>query len=221
MLADPSIIKGEDCKFHLISHSSTLIKRVCRATVQAEAYQLQYSSEEGDRIRAAIAAMRGQLDSKDWEATAAASFQQIWFTDCKSVHDSLINPVMAKMADKRLSIEIASMRQSLWRERGQRIGEPTVQDEMPSHPTDIVRWIDTDVMLADPLTKQMEANKLVEAMDSNTWNIRQPIESVIKKRAKQLARRKNPETATEEKQATDESDGRNDSDQEHSMTSMD
>ena len=88
LLADPSIVEGDDCKFHLISHSSTLIKRVCRATVQAEAYQLQYSNEEGDRIRAAIAGMRGQLDSRNWEATAAASMRQIWFTDCKSVHDA-------------------------------------------------------------------------------------------------------------------------------------
>ena len=158
--------------------------------------------------------------------------QQLWFTDCKSAHDSLVNPVMAKMADKRLSIEIASMRQSLWREQGQRIGDPTVQDEMPTYPTDIVRWIDTDVMLADPLTKQMEANKLMEAMDSNVWNIRQPIESVIKKRAKQLARSKNPEripdvVATEEETATggsakdnESKDGESSSDPEH-MSEMD
>ena len=95
-------------------------------------------------------------------------------------------------------IEIASMRQNLWREHGQTVGDPTVQDEMPTHPTDILRWIDTGVMLADPLTKQMEANKLIEALDSNTWNARQPIESVIKKRAKQLARSKNPEIITGE-----------------------
>ena len=113
------------------------------------------------------------------------------------------------------------MRQSLWRERGQSIGDPTVQDEMPTHPTDVVRWIDTDVMLAGPLTKQMEASKLVEAMDSNTWNIRQPIESVIKQRAKQLARSKNPELAPEvatEEEATGESGSEDDSDQGRSVT---
>ena len=111
-------------------------------------------------------------------------------------------------------------------------GEPTVQDEMPTHPTDIVRWIDTDVMLADPLTKQMEATKLTEAMDSNIWNVRQPIESIVKKRVKQLARRKDPETVPEvatEEEATGGSNVENDSDQEYSndsdqgrlMTSMD
>ena len=160
--------------------------------------------------------MRGQLDSRNWEATAAANLQQIWFTDCKSVHDALVNPVMAKMADKRLSIEFASMRQSLWRERGEKVGDPTVQDEMPKHPTDKVRWIDTDVMLADPLTKQMEAIKLIEALDSNMWNIRQPIESIVKKRAKQLSRRKNPEQVPEATEATEESESESGSFQEHS-----
>ena len=70
------------------------------------------------------------------------------------------------------------------------------------------------------------------AMDSNIWNIRQPIESIVKKRAKQLARRKNPEIVPEvatEEEATGGSNVGNDSDQEHSndseqehsMTSMD
>ena len=53
-----------------------------------------------------------------------------------------------------------------------------------------MRWIDTDVMIADPLTKAMEADKLMAALDSNHWDIEQLIESVIKKKAKQLARLK-------------------------------
>jgi hypothetical protein len=38
----------------------------------------------------------------------------------------------------------------------------------------------------------MEPNKLNEALDSNYWNLTQPIESILKKRAKQLQRRKTP-----------------------------
>ena len=34
--SDPSITDGEDCKFYLIRHSSTLMKRVCCATVPKE-----------------------------------------------------------------------------------------------------------------------------------------------------------------------------------------
>ena len=102
------------------------------------------------------------------------------------------------MTDKRLSIEIASMRQDLWRMPGQKAGNPYVQDERPKHPTDDVRWIDTDVMLADPLTKVMEPVKLLEALESNFWDTQQPLESVLKKKAKQLARRKTVDPSPEE-----------------------
>ena len=63
-------------------------------------------------------------------------------------------------------------------------------DEVPTDTTDKVRWIDTDCMLADPLTKVMEPWKLDEALESNYWSVKQPIESILKKRAKQLQRRK-------------------------------
>ncbi|CAE7258466.1 unnamed protein product [Symbiodinium natans] len=69
------------------------------------------------------------------------------------------------------------------------------QDDRPEEPTDEVRWIDTDVMVADPLTKVMESTKLVECLFTNCLKVEQPIESVIKKRAKQLQRRKTADPA--------------------------
>ena len=37
----------------------------------------------------------------------------------------------------------------------------------PEDATDLVRWIDTDVMVADPLTKTMEPVKLAEILDTS------------------------------------------------------
>jgi hypothetical protein len=102
---------------------------------------------------------------------------------------------MTKMADKRLAIEVACLRQNLWREVGEEIGNPTIRDDIPEKATDSIRWIDTDVMVADPLTKVMEPTKLLATMDSNSWDVSQPIEAVAKKRAKQASRRKNFLTA--------------------------
>ena len=76
------------------------------------------------------------------------------------------------------------------RAKGEDCGDPYYLDDRPIEPTDEVRWIDTDVMVADPLTKVMESTKLVECLTTNKLNIEQPIDSVIKKRAKQLQRRK-------------------------------
>jgi hypothetical protein len=190
ILATPNLGDGDECHFHLIGHGSTIVKRVCRSTVQAEAYSLQAGVEEGDRLRAAVADLRGHLDMKCWESSSTASMKQIWITDCKSVEQVLLRPTLAKMADKRLSIEVASLRQSLWRRRGDSSSSPMIEDDRPSDVTDHVRWIDTDVMIADPLTKQMDAGKLNEALTTNYWSFKQPVESVLKKRAKQLARRK-------------------------------
>ena len=58
------------------------------------------------------------------------------------------------------------------------------------HRTDFLRWVDTDVLIVDPLTKRMDPEKLVRAMMEGTWNLAQPIEILMKKRAKQLQRRK-------------------------------
>ena len=196
MLASLKSLATSKVRGHVISYNSTTIKRACRSTVQAETYNLSDTVEEADRIRAGIADLHGMLDHKQWEASAAAFMPNIWFTDCRSARDSLSKSVLTKMADKRLMTEIASLRQNLWREPGELVGNPATRDLMPTNATDRIRWIDTDVMIADPLTKSMEADKLQAVLDTNIWDISQPIESVAKKRAKQLGRRKRQETIT-------------------------
>ena len=74
-----------------------------------------------------------------------------------------------------------------------------MDDERPTEVTDAVLWVDTDVMLADPLTKRMDAKKLWEALDSNFWDMKQPIESLRKKKLKQEQRRKTEQFTEEEK----------------------
>ena len=141
-------------------------------------------------LRAAVADLFGALDLKRWEASAAKFMRQIWFTDCKSLEETLKNPKCSKHSDKRLSIEIASLRQDLWRKKGEEAGDPYEEDYRPSDEllTDTVRWIDTDVMVADPLTKVMEPTKLVHVMETNELDVKQPIDSIVKKRAKTTPR---------------------------------
>ncbi|CAE7834664.1 unnamed protein product [Symbiodinium sp. CCMP2592] len=177
-LTDGALWKGNKGSIHPILWASNLVRRVCRSTIQAEAYTLQAGVEDGDVLRAAVTDIFGCLDMKRWEATSAKFVKQIWMTDCKSLELTLSNPKCNKHSDKRLSIEIKA-------------GDPFYDDYKPADDqlTDIVRWIDTDVMIADPLTKVMEPVKLVEALKTNTLDVEQPLESVVKKRAKQLQRR--------------------------------
>ena len=169
-----------------------------RSTLQGESYALQNGVESGDIIRAAIAYMYGVI-GRDWEADAAAFMKHVWVSDCESVVSALQRPVLGKIQDKRLGIELAVMRQSLWRTLGTAKGDPRMDDEKPTDVTDIVYWVDTDVMLADPLTKKMDAKKMWDALDSNYWDMKQPIESLRKKRLKQEQRRKTTQFTEDEK----------------------
>ena len=86
-------------RFHPILYSSNALRRVCRATYQAETYQLQLGVEAGDLIRAAIVDMKGTL-SKDWMTSSAAQMQMTWYTDS----NYLERLVMGKTTDKRLEL---------------------------------------------------------------------------------------------------------------------
>ena len=115
----------------------------------------------------------------------------VWFTDCDPTVKALTRPVLAKITNKRSGLEFAALRQSLWRMPGQDCGDPHDDDVRPNpkEATDKVRWIDTDVMVMDQLTKRMEPDKLWETLNANWWDIKQPIESLAKKRLKQQQRK--------------------------------
>ncbi len=82
-MANESDLNGNTCNCHVIGYASSTIKRVSRATVEAETYSLSNGVEEGDRLRAAIADLHGKLYYKSWEASAViAHMKELWFPDC-------------------------------------------------------------------------------------------------------------------------------------------
>ena len=87
---------------HPLGWKSTMLKRTCRSTMQAETQSMTHGTEEGTKIRAAIASARGLQDKKHWEASSAASMKHLWLTDCDSLHSHLINPVSVSVEDKRI-----------------------------------------------------------------------------------------------------------------------
>ena len=194
MLASPDILSGNELKYHLMSWSSTLIRRVCRSTMQAETYSMSHMVEEGDRFRAGLTDALYGINPTTWEKQAAESLRMLWLTDCRSLRDALLKPVMGKIVDKRLGIELAALRQSIWRRKGNDRDNVQAEDSLPTDAefTDRVQWIDTDVMAADALTKIMDTSSLSTFVTTNQWSLEQPHESKLKKKAKQLARRKTP-----------------------------
>ena len=190
ILATRSLVDQAECGFHLTACTSNPLKRVCRSTLTAETYQMELGVDAADQLRAAIADIFEPLPRKQWVIEATSAIQLVWVTDCDSSRSALVRPTMGKPTDKRLGITIASLRQAIWRRRGEAIGAPMVTDTLPSSSdaTDVCRWVDTDCMLADALTKQMSPEKLVAAIDTNTWSLDQPIERKVRKRDKQRQR---------------------------------
>ena len=174
---------------HLISFSSTVQQRVVSSTIKSETYQLSDVVESADLIRAAIADVHGALDRMQWETTAAKFMKSVWYTDCRSAYDTLQKPV-AKTVDKRLGMELASLRQLLWRKPGEGCVDVKFLEERRADPTGSMRWIDTTVMVADCLTKLLKGDFLHIVVDTNIWNFRQPAEARSVKLKKQIQRRR-------------------------------
>lgn len=185
-LTTTDILTQTKAQVHLVSFSSTVQPRVVNSTIKAEGYQLSAVVECADLLRAAIADAHGKLDHNDWETSAAAFMKCVWHTDCKSVYDTLQKPI-AKSVDKRLGIELASLRQYLWRASGSHLPDRRTLEDRPADPSDILRWIDTLVMVVDCLTKAMREDFMMEVLDSNWWDFTQTeVAKAIKARKSEL-----------------------------------
>ena len=61
-----------------------------------------------------ITDLKGKFTKDNWEAVCAKEMKNIWMTDCRSLHDYLVNPVAQGSEDKRLEIDLENLRENLW-----------------------------------------------------------------------------------------------------------
>ena len=182
-LAPAGMVNLTEATIHPISWSSTHIKRVCRATLMAETFAMIKGTESGARIRAAVVDMKGELDFRNWEETAARAMGHVWLTDCDSLYEHLMSPRLNSIDNKRLAIDLMALRQQIW----ERDGERTL--EIDHSCGDYPRWIDTSVMLADPLTKSMNSDRLVHALMTGQFDMRPTAESLMIKEKNRASRK--------------------------------
>ncbi len=139
-------------KVYPIGFSSTTIKRVCRATLQTEAYSLQAGMESGDRIQALIAEMRGEIRNLvAWLDISRKTVPHLQMSDCRSLTEHLSIAVPTRVQDKRLAIELSAMHQSYFE-------EDRVTWDLYESRGDRLEWIATRTMVADCLTKVDETD---------------------------------------------------------------
>jgi len=182
-LAPAGIVNLPEAIIHPISWSSTHIKRVCRATLMAETFAMIKGTATGTRIRAAVVDMMGKLDLRNWEESAARHMGHVWMTDCDSLYEHLMSQRLNTIENKRLAIDLMALRQQIW----ERDGERTL--EIDHSCGDYPRWIDTSVMLADPLTKAMTCDRLVKTMMTGLFDMRPTAESLMIKEKNRACRK--------------------------------
>ena len=155
-LADRNFKETWQGKLMLIAWHSTVLKRVCRSTLQAETLSLLQGSEEAEHLRYVLHGLwRPDPHEPGWEINAMDTIEMMWFTDCKSLSEHIAQEGLGVVTDKRLAIDLCGLRQQAWRQLGERYGDPLLTDHMPKSATTTLKWSTTDKMLADPLTKHM------------------------------------------------------------------
>lgn len=148
---------------HLLQWHSTTLRRVCRSTLQAETLSMQLGSEECEHVRQMLFAMKNNISdgtpSRDYQA-ALNHMDCLWLADCRSLSDFLLTPGKSEVNDKRLAIDLTSLRQEVWRAPNETVGNPIYTDSLPADRTTFVKWVATKSMVSDVLTKEMKPEQL-------------------------------------------------------------
>ena len=187
MLAHPDIVDKNLVSFHTIAYGSNLLRRQCRSTLHAETQSLQQGVEEAWKVRAALAELNGVLLKPDWQQASATHRTSVWMTDCRSLSDHLTSPSLGKVTDKRLSIDLAALRQDLWDN-----GSGQEVDQLSKSCHDQIRWIHTSVMLVDCMTKAMSSTELSKAIMNCVFDLTPSPISTDRKLKKSVQRKALP-----------------------------
>ena len=117
--------------------------------------------------------LRSSCTHERWEDSASQHMGHCWMTDCDSLYEHLMSQRFNSIDNKRLAIDLMALRQQIW----ERDGERTLEVDHSSG--DYPRWIDTSVMLADPLTKCMKSDRLDITMMTGKFDIKPTAESLM------------------------------------------
>ena len=171
-LTSKAINMGKECAWTPVFWRSFKLPRVVSSTLSAEAQSMSVASSMCEWTMLILGeALDGfRCPHSFWHSTGR---EAILLTDCKSLYDHLQSPSTPALDDRRTSIDIIIIKDSI-----RRLGAQ-------------LRWIPTNRMLADAMTKESpEAFDLLRACIRVMRYQVSPEERVLKWRAKERERRK-------------------------------
>ena len=119
---------------------------------------MRYPKTEGDR-------------GPTWKIQAADLKLLAWLSDCRSFIEYMASVNPRVVSDKRLAIDMTSLKQELWRRDGEAVGDPSVGQSMALNASDQLFWICTADMVADQLTKMIRWEAIRSLADSNIFGL--------------------------------------------------
>ena len=155
VMTSKKALKGEHVPYSLISWRSFKLTRVCRSRLSAKSQACAAAMDELMMVKSMIALMVGpNLDPRP-ESTAADCGRSAIIIDAKAqaLYDSLKKDGIGSSADKRVGIEILSIKEEIRRRKTE------------------LRWVSSERMLADGLTKLRTRQQMVEMLRSGWLSI--------------------------------------------------
>ena len=163
-LASSEFMKTGEGHVYPLEYHSNVIRRVCCSTMQAETLSMVQGYEEAEHLMTVLYGMRHELRG-DWQVRSLDFIQIYLLTDCRSLEAHLLQAGLSSTANERLSIDLSALRQMIWRNRGELLGDPLYGDRVPEDGTTKPEWIETRSMVADGLTKKMKCPQLLQLME--------------------------------------------------------
>ena len=153
---------------------------------------MTYAVEYGTYLRAVLTEIKEELNLQRWEAKSSKTQRLLWLTDCNSLCTYLMRAAASGSEDKRLEIDLEGLREHLWT-----YSDGSPEDHLYIDQTDQVKWIDTSVMLCDPLTKSFPNRdkqrkfcaRLVRSYTTGTFDMEATPESQMRKLKAQKSRK--------------------------------
>ena len=153
VLTNKKVLDGQATAYSVLGWRSHKLQRVCRSSLAAESQASASAVDDLMMTKTMLSLLCDPTQDPRSDRTAQRFGQNVLVIDAKALYDALMKPNFVSAQDKRTAIEVAC-----------------VQDEARRLQL-IVRWVSSERMFADGLTKLAARQSVMDMMRSGKMSI--------------------------------------------------
>eukprot|EP00438_Fugacium_kawagutii_P007520 Skav231101 [mRNA] locus=scaffold2525:374671:376992:+ [translate_table: standard] len=142
------VLTGKVVPYNTVAWRSYKLTRVCRSSLSAESQACATALDELMMLKTMLAIIKNPHADPKKESTAADVCQSVVVIDAKGLFDAIHKDGVGSASDKRAGIEILCIQEELRRQKT------------------ILRWVSSERMLADGMTKIHTRQEMVNMLKS-------------------------------------------------------